>query len=150
MMRERLDAYRNKTGHLPQHILFYRDGVSESQFGMVRKEELPQIIEACKEAGRTDIMITLVIVTKRHNARFYSGILKDGRKDDCNLRSGLFVNDGIVAPKQFNFYLQAHDAPIGKALNAHYVVLEDGSGYKGGELQKIVSADRRELVCHVS
>lgn len=33
---------------LPQNILFYRDGVSESQFGMVAYEEKKQIREGCQ------------------------------------------------------------------------------------------------------
>lgn len=137
MIRERIEAYRSKTRKLPEHILFYRDGVSENQFGMVRDEELPQVTQACREAagGGQKPKVTLVIVVKRHHGRFYSDVVKD----EYNLRSGLLVDARVVAPKQFNFYLQAHDSPIGTARNAHYVVLENESGYNGAELQEIVS-----------
>ncbi|KUJ21350.1 Piwi-domain-containing protein, partial [Mollisia scopiformis] len=137
MMKERLHAYKSKNGgSLPEHILFYRDGVSESQFGEVRATELPQIIEACKEeAGAVPRpRITLVIVIKRHHSRFFPN--PENRQ---NNKSGLLVDETVVAPKQFNFYLQAHDSPIGTARNTHYVVLENESGYNADELQSITN-----------
>lgn len=135
MIVERLQCWRAKNKALPEHILFYRDGVSESQYGMVRETELSQILLACRQVGGTTPRITLVIVGKRHHARFYS--TKPG--DPQNVRSGLVVDSTVVYPKQFNFYLQAHDSPIGTARNAHYVVLENESGYNADELQEIVS-----------
>ncbi len=98
---------------------------------------MPQILAACQEFSNTRQqrpLITLVIVGKRHHARFYP----DKPNDQCNIRSGLVVDNEVVYPKQFNFYLQAHDAPIGTARNAHYIVLENESGYKADDLQEIV------------
>ncbi|KAF4625348.1 hypothetical protein G7Y89_g12819 [Cudoniella acicularis] len=37
-----LPTYGEIRKKLPKHVLFYRGGVSEGQFGMVKKEELPQ------------------------------------------------------------------------------------------------------------
>lgn len=100
MMEDRLKAWVQKTiednkskkqkvvdtGFLPDSILFYRDGVSESQYGMVLHEEKPQILQSCKNIlkfykNTTPAMLlatakwtpklTLVVVTKRHHARFY-------------------------------------------------------------------------------
>lgn len=39
MVKERLSAWRNKNKFLPRNILFYRDGVSESQFGLCKTHE---------------------------------------------------------------------------------------------------------------
>lgn len=142
MIRERLEAYAEKNSAakrrtFPDHILFYRDGVSESQFGMVRTEELPQIREACKEVG-ANCKITLVVVGKRHHARFYP--VKDGpTKSECNVKAGSVVQSVVTAPRQFSFYLQSHDSPIGTARTAHYVVLENESGYTETQLQQVVS-----------
>jgi len=144
MMTERLAEFAGKKGSLPKHILFYRDGVSESQYGEVRQKELPQIRSACAAAIRTrkksepQPFITLIIVAKRHHARFY-----DSPAVRTNLLSGLIVDEQVVAPKRFNFYLQAHDSPIATALNAHYVVLENESNYTADELQKLVSLVQR-------
>ena len=62
MMKERVLAWYNKSKtvpvlkkspwkeRLPEHVLFYRDGVSESQHKMVRGSECPHIREGCQEA----------------------------------------------------------------------------------------------------
>lgn len=46
MIYERLLTFYEKRSIWPEHILFYRDGVSDSQYGMVKDNELPQIKEA--------------------------------------------------------------------------------------------------------
>lgn len=40
--------YRNTKGKKPEKIIFYRDGVSEGQFDIVRDHEVRSIREACK------------------------------------------------------------------------------------------------------
>lgn len=147
MLVERLHFYRSKTNELPKHILFYRDGVSESQYGEVREKELSQVVTACKKAKKGNEVIpriTLVIVAKRHHARFYPSDAQDG----MNPKSGLVIDEDVVYPKQFNFYLQAHDSPIGTARNVHYVVLENESGYSADELQEIVSLPSLKIIPH--
>jgi hypothetical protein len=119
----------------PGHILFYRDGVSESQYGMVKDEELPQIEAACTEFGKSDNkpswepLITLIVAGKRHHARFYPD---PAGKD--NLRAASCMDSMVVAPDQFNFYLQSDDSPLGTARTGHYVVITNGSGYNAKEL----------------
>ena len=143
MLVERLEAFKkwHHTKTYPEHILFYRDGVSESQFGMVRLAELPQIREAIESVKRSNpewtrlCSITLVVVGKRHHARFYP---KMPTNKSGNLEPGTIVDTVIVAPSQFSFYLQSHDSPLGTARSAHYVVLENESGYTGHDLQRVV------------
>ena len=150
MMKERLEDYyqRQIPPALPQHILFYRDGVSESQYGEFRVKELPQIGKACQELAarysQTVPSLTFVIVAKRHHGRFFAS-----PSSKYNLLSGALIDEEIVAPKQFNFYLQAHDSPIATALNAHYVVLENQCGYSADELQKLVSFSNYPHGCEV-
>jgi len=143
-MIERLQAYGRQMRSLPRHVLFYRDGVSESQYGEVRVKELTQIRAACQAVctnGETPPLVTLVIVGKRHHSRFYST-----PESTLNPVSGMVVDTAVVAPRQFNFYLQSHDAPIGTARCAHYVVLQNDSGYNANELQEIV----RSFPCHLT
>lgn len=45
--------YKNTNGMKPKRIIFYRDGVSEGQFKQVQKEEVPQIIQACRDLGQS-------------------------------------------------------------------------------------------------
>ncbi|KJX96923.1 hypothetical protein TI39_contig594g00028 [Zymoseptoria brevis] len=46
MVKERLIDFQRVHGHLPTRVLFYRDGVSESQYDKVRTYEIPQIQKA--------------------------------------------------------------------------------------------------------
>ncbi|KUJ21351.1 Piwi-domain-containing protein [Mollisia scopiformis] len=137
MMLERLQWYQSKNENkLPDHILFYRDGVSESQYGMVRDEELPQIQEACRkiQAGRTprSIQITLLVVGKRHHTRFFP----KGRESPENLKAGLCVETEVMPLHQFSFYLQSHQSALGTARSGHYVVIENESRYTATLLQE--------------
>lgn len=72
---ERLKYWTEQNdGQLPENIIFYRDGVGETQFEMVKDVEFPQIRQAFKEVAKDDtksVKITLLVVGKRHNTRFY-------------------------------------------------------------------------------
>ena len=51
MRRLLISFYKNTNGAKPKRIIVYRDGVSEGQFKQVQKEEVPQIIQACRDLG---------------------------------------------------------------------------------------------------
>ncbi|KAB8292552.1 hypothetical protein EYC80_008261 [Monilinia laxa] len=165
MIYERLAAWyrKHKTmvaikaeNKLPANIIFYRDGVSESQYGMVRSEEMPQIKAACKKiyplVKRAEILlnmraykpkITIIVVTKRHHTRFYPNY----EWETANIDPGLIIDTDVVTPNQFSFYLQSHCSPIGTARSSHYVVLEDGQNFRENpsKLQEITNN-----ICYVS
>ncbi|KAF7867569.1 uncharacterized protein EAF02_009760 [Botrytis sinoallii] len=163
MIKERLLAWAEralkgiKRGHggiypriIPDHILFYRDGVSESQFGIVRHHEKQQIFDGCSDAymelklnlkgkklpGALQKLakdetwkpkLTLIVAIKRHHARFYPLTLVDG---DPNLGAGTIVDSVVVTPNHFSFYLQSHCSPLGTAKSTQYVMIYDDLNYK--------------------
>ncbi|KAF7928120.1 uncharacterized protein EAE97_009918 [Botrytis byssoidea] len=143
MVEERLEAYYQYNGYLPAHILFYRDGVGEAQYGMVLEEELPQIRAACaslvvRHEGGTPL-ITLLVVGKRHHARFFPD---NNKMPSKNLPSGTVVDRGVIDPNRTNFYLQSHDSGLGTARTSHYVLIVDETGYGLGPLETITN-----LIC---
>ena len=163
MIEERVTAYFETSQDLPDNILFYRDGVSESQFGMVRSEELHQIEKGAQKAfkalqSRTSKEqwkpnVTLLVAVKRHHARFFPSIdiptraqdqikkdPRDGPRLDPNVGPGLVVDTDIIKPDQFSFYVQSHHSPLGTAKSTHYVVIHDDYGYKPSHLQIVVSS----------
>lgn len=84
MLKERLiDWAGQHDGNLPMNMLFYRDGVSESQYDAVRTREIPQLQGAfddaheylSKQGGagkrKSAFNLTFVVVGKRHNTRFF-------------------------------------------------------------------------------
>ena len=69
-----LRRFRRATGRRPERIVFYRDGVSEGQFGHVLAREVPALRAACAALGAGDApRITFVVVQKRHNTRLLPG-----------------------------------------------------------------------------
>ncbi|KAF7949123.1 hypothetical protein EAE96_008292 [Botrytis aclada] len=142
MIGERIDRYYTANNVLPEHILFYRDGVSESQYGMVVIDELPRIKTGCRAAGARNgneqdwcPKITLVVVGKRHHTRFFPKIAKTERFNN-NLPSGLLIDSGVVTPNHFSFYLQSHDSALGTARSAHYIVIINESDYTPERIQE--------------
>jgi hypothetical protein len=81
MVKERLIDWADKhNGRLPANILFYRDGVSESQYKAVRESEIVQLETAYQKAhqyiGKSgpvpSFKLTFIVVGKRHNTRFFT------------------------------------------------------------------------------
>ncbi|PGH34881.1 hypothetical protein GX50_02232 [[Emmonsia] crescens] len=131
MLQSRLRLWqKNNSKSLPENILIYRDGVSEGQYGKVLVEELPLLRSACKSIYPADQTkkglpkITIVIVGKRHNTRFYPTDLKDA-DNSSNPNNGTIVDRGVTETRNWDFFLQAHTALQGTARPAHYYVILD-------------------------
>lgn len=60
----------NPKGITPKTIIYYRDGVGETQFAEIRREELTAIKNACV-AMKIDAKITIVICQKRMLISFH-------------------------------------------------------------------------------
>ncbi|KAK5683587.1 hypothetical protein LTS10_005120 [Elasticomyces elasticus] len=141
-------AVRNG-GRLPQRILLYRDGVSESQYHMVRNDEVEDIRKGWRKAWANlknieDQMmiepeVTAVIVVKRHHTRLYpkNSSSINGTKGNCP--PGTTVDTSITSPYYLDFFLQSHDALIGTGKPAHYFVVENGIGLTSEQLQTLTN-----------
>ncbi|KAJ9220490.1 hypothetical protein DTO169C6_7234 [Paecilomyces variotii] len=127
--RLRLWAKHNKNTY-PENILMYRDGVSEGQYQLVLNEELPLLRKACKEMypasdTKKDLPhITIVIVGKRHNTRFYPTTVQNADRSS-NPQNGTVVDRGVTEARNWDFFLQAHSAIQGTARPAHYYIVHD-------------------------
>jgi hypothetical protein len=127
--RLRLWAKKNKD-HLPENILIYRDGVSEGQYEIVLDQELPLLKKACKETYPASDSkkglprMTVIIVGKRHNTRFYPTREQDADRFS-NPHNGTVVDRGVTEARNWDFYLQAHTAIQGTARPAHYFTVLD-------------------------
>jgi hypothetical protein len=106
MVKERLIDWAVKHRNaLPINMLMYRDGVSESQYELVRTAEIPQLRQAFRDANdhlnkirssdskTPDFKLTVIVVGKRHNTRFFTDIetkdnsfLSDLKKDEIHDR----------------------------------------------------------------
>ncbi|KAI0677581.1 argonaute-like protein [Trametes maxima] len=126
----------------PKRIIFYRDGVSEGQFQQVLDIEVTQLRKACI-ACNIKPKITVVVVGKRHHVRFFPTNSNDADRSG-NCPAGTVVDNHIVHPTEFDFYLQSHSGLLGTSRPAHYNVLLDENGFTPDSLQALSFA-----LCHV-
>ncbi|THH33923.1 hypothetical protein EUX98_g245 [Antrodiella citrinella] len=113
-----------------QHIIVYRDGVSEGEYEKLRSE-IAQIHECLRTypSAKTP-KLTFIVVTKRHHVRFF--ISDSLAKQDTNLKNnapaGLVVDEGVVDDQYPNFFLLSHSGLQGTSCPSHYIVLENQYG----------------------
>ncbi|KAI9363887.1 Piwi domain-containing protein [Zopfochytrium polystomum] len=123
-------------GRLPERVIFYRDGVSEGQFGEVALREVSALKQALREIGAATCKVTFLVVTKRHPARFFVKDPRDGDRKG-NVMAGTVVDTGVVHPFEFDFYLNSHAGLQGTSRAAHYHVLYDENGFNADDLQEV-------------
>ena len=160
MVKERLIDWATKHGdRLPTSVLFYRDGVSESQYDAIQTMEMPQLEKAFKLASaylnpekpaEPKFKLTFVIVGKRHNTRFYAVNEKDTfdskykqpngtwePEKNYNLTPGFVIDKKITHPYSNDFYLQSHEPLQGTGRSAHYFMLKNQMRFSADEIQKV-------------
>ncbi|GLT27614.1 hypothetical protein SLA2020_025980 [Shorea laevis] len=142
MVWELLDEFYEEVNKLPKRIIFFRDGVSETQFFKVLKEELQAIREACGRFPGYNPPITFAVVQKRHHTRLFRydthHYSKVNQLFDENIPPGTVVDTVITHPREFDFYLCSHWGVKGTSRPTHYHVLWDENQFTSDELQKLV------------
>lgn len=128
-----VDFYTSSNKRKPEHIIIFRDGVSESQFNQVLNIELDQIIEACKLLDANwNPKFLLLVAQKNHHTKFFQPTSPE------NVPPGTIIDNKICHPKNNDFYLCAHAGMIGTTRPTHYHVLYDEIGFSADELQELV------------
>ncbi|WZY76466.1 hypothetical protein YC2023_022850 [Brassica napus] len=133
MVKELLDDFHKALNKLPNRIIFFRDGVSETQFKKVLQEELQSIKDACSKFHGYNPSITFAVVQKRHHTLF-----RCGTDHDQNIPPGTVVDTVITHPKEFDFYLCSHVGVKGTSRPTHYHILWDENEFTSDELQRLV------------
>ncbi|GMI71480.1 ARGONAUTE 1 [Hibiscus trionum] len=142
MIKELLISFRRATGHKPQRIIFYRDGVSEGQFYQVLLYELDAIRKACASLEPNyQPPVTFVVVQKRHHTRLFANNHHDRNAVDRsgNILPGTVVDSKICHPTEFDFYLCSHAGIQGTSRPAHYHVLWDENKFTADALQSLTN-----------
>ncbi|PIN03702.1 Translation initiation factor 2C (eIF-2C) [Handroanthus impetiginosus] len=136
MVGEILDDFYEELSELPGRIIFFRDGVSETQFYKVLQEELRAIHQACSRFPSYKPPITFVVVQKRHHTRLFP--CDSDQFSDENVPPGTVVDTVITHPREFDFYLCSHWGVKGTSRPIHYHVLWDENQFTSDEMQKLV------------
>ncbi|KAG2443017.1 hypothetical protein HYH02_009433 [Chlamydomonas schloesseri] len=129
---------------LPEVLLMYRDGLSESQFDMALAVEYEAIKQACVDVGGPGYRppITFVVVQKSHNTRFFP-ISSELTHKSGNVLPGTAVDRGVTDPVAFDFFLNSHAGIQGTNRAPRYTVLVDEVGFTAEALQQLT-----HTLCH--
>ncbi|KAA8621618.1 Piwi domain containing protein [Pyrenophora tritici-repentis] len=126
----------------PENVLYYRDGVSTSQFDDVNATEVAGIQAAfenlvkSKKKDNTEVQklkITAVIVNKRHGTRFFPLREIDAMTRNNNCKPGLLVESSITSP------YNTENGIKGTARSAHYTVIKNDMQMTTEQLEDLAS-----------
>ncbi|KAJ7521394.1 hypothetical protein O6H91_19G051600 [Diphasiastrum complanatum] len=124
----------SKKNALPEQIIIYRDGVSESQFEHVLQIELQAVKKTCAYIRPTyQPKITIIVAQKRHHTRFFPA------NDSGNVIPGTILDRDVCHPRDYDFFLCSHAGIIGTTRPTHYYVLYDEIGFSPDELQQLTN-----------
>lgn len=113
MVVQAIKAYAERNGgKKPTNVIVYRDGVGEGQIREVNIKEV-NAMRKCIATNFTDcsIDLTVIIVTKRLNERFFI----EDRGIVTNPVNGLVVERAVVSPDHFEWYMVAQNVTQGTA-----------------------------------
>jgi len=115
-----LDARKRRQSRLPNRIVYIRDGVAEGQFETVLREEADKIDEVYRDWREAPPKVTVIIVQKRHNVRFFPDSL------DGNIPAGVVIRNDLMSPGEFpNFWLNSHHGCIGTSHPCRYFLVRN-------------------------
>jgi hypothetical protein len=142
LIRHWISSPKAGAGTGPQHIYYFRDGVSEGQYSKVLNEEVAHMkaamIAEFGESAKT-IKWTVAVCTKRHHVRFFPKD-NDTQAGDRNGNPlpGTLVENDVTHPFEYDFYLNAHTAIQGTARPVHYQILLDEAKVPVNYFQKMI------------
>ena len=129
---EAIHAYKQKAQTFPETVIFFRDGVSDSQTQAVWMMEVQAVLQACEQVRNGEAAYTpnviYTIVIKKTAAKFFGegfnprgGRGRGGRSRGgiTNPAPGTFIVDRVV-PCAGDFYLVSHYANQGMSAPTLY------------------------------
>ena len=153
LIRDRLKLYQQHNGgKLPPKVLFYRDGVSETQFSQVVKIEVKNLKLALKRFGaelgkdpKYNPSLTTIAVVKRNQIRFMplqeNALNEKGElvavQSMGNVMPGTVVDRGITSSAHFDFFLQSQQPLKGTGVPCHYWCIYDENMFNSDYLQRV-------------
>lgn len=120
----------------PEHVYYFRDGVSEGQYQQVLQLECNDIKQALFDHYHANISLAVIVCSKRHRVRFFPDRGQGDR--NSNPHPGTLVERDVTHPTQLDFYLNSHSAIQGTARPVHYHVLLNEIGVPIEWLQQMI------------
>lgn len=138
LLQEALAVFRERArGYLPDSIVFFRDGVAESQVDCVKRMEVESVLKACEDfEANYSPQVIYTLVVKRIGTRFFTKQAKAG-----NPAIGTLVT-ALCEPGCF--YLLAHSTRQGVAAPTLYRTVH---AVRPFDLEKLASL--AYALCHL-
>uniref|UniRef100_A0A182NPY6 Uncharacterized protein n=1 Tax=Anopheles dirus TaxID=7168 RepID=A0A182NPY6_9DIPT len=135
-LEKTLQAYRRRNCELPQKIIIFRDGVSDSQMVICEQYEIPQLLAACKlVAPDYTPKITFIVVQKRIITRLFS--VDRGGEGHTNAPPGTVLDHTVTRRYLYDYFLVAQTVQMGTVTPTHYIVLRDDANFAPDILQRL-------------
>ncbi|CAN8104783.1 unnamed protein product [Discula destructiva] len=132
-----IDRWCNLHQRAPEHVFYFRDGVSEGEFQKVLANEIDELRKIFVDKARgAKPKITVIVGTKRHHIRFFPQT-SSGDKNG-NAFPGTVVETEVTHPFHYDFYLCSHFALQGTARPVHYHVIQDEVNMPVDMLQNMI------------
>nr|BAI67938.1 DjPiwiA [Dugesia japonica] len=114
-----ITTFQQKFGTMPHRFIIYRDGVGDSQLAFTKKFETEAVMKMIEKIYENQNLpqIIYVVVKKRISVKFF--------KDGANPNPGTVVDEKIVKPNFYEFYLVSQRTTKGTASPTNYNVLMD-------------------------
>ena len=127
LLKNALNYFRNvNNNHLPNTIIIYRQGGNDKQIEKIMKNELPKILNFL--SGITDKnpyengykpKLTMFTVNKKTDLKFFENSSNGYR----NIPMGTVIDQDVISPDLFEFYLQCPDVDRGTASPVHFLCI---------------------------
>ncbi|KAM9360170.1 piwi-like protein 2 [Symphorus nematophorus] len=128
-----LQKYYEVNHNLPEKIVVYRDGVSDSQLRMVEQYEIPQLITCFETFPSYEPKLVFIVVKKRISTTLYS----------CTANNfgtpppGTVLDHTLTQKDWVDFYLMAQSIRQGCGLPTHYISLYNTANLTPDHLQRL-------------
>lgn len=133
LAKELLNRYSAKNrGGYPQRILFYRDGLGESQFNAIMAEEVQGLKDACDSLEGPRPKITVVVCVKRHHTRMFPTEKGDRLG---NVLPGTVIENSNAR----DIFLVAHAGLQGTVRPTQYAMLMDENNLSADDFQRLTN-----------
>ncbi|XP_060643492.2 piwi-like protein 2 [Anolis sagrei] len=125
---------------LPEKIVFYRDGVSDSQIKMVESYEVPQLQKCFEAFHNYSPKMVVFVVQKKISVNIYSAAT-DNFTTPC---PGTVIDHTVTSRDWVDFYLMAHAPRQGCGIPTRYICVLNTANLSPDHLQRLTFK-----LCHV-
>ncbi|KAH1338083.1 hypothetical protein KXX67_000930 [Aspergillus fumigatus] len=128
-------------GRAPEHVYYFRDGVSTGQFEQVLQQEVFDIKAIFMKLTQDQFKgkFTVIVANKRHHLRAFP---RPGDRNSAdrngNPLPGTLITRDVTSPHDWDFLLYSHIALQGTSRPVHYHVILDQIKHKAQELENMI------------